>query len=319
MTESSERVLVTGGAGFIGSHLVDRLLASGHRVVVLDDFSSGKRANLVQHEGCADLEVIEADVASDLDRVLAAAHETSPITRVAHLAAKVSVVASIEDPLEDLRVNAGGTLRVLEWAKQVAARKVVLASSAAVYGDVAQVPTPEDAPCAPISPYGIHKRSSERYLALYADVHALPTTSLRFLNVFGPRQDASSPYSGVISIFVERASDGRPLTIYGDGEQTRDFVYVGDVVRAIELALFSSAEAVGPLNVGTGAGTSVNELAAAVVEVFESASTVSHAEARGGEIRHSCAIVDHAAQALAFRSERTLRDGLGEMRKAQRA
>lgn len=319
MTQSSERVLVTGGAGFIGSHLVDRLLASGHRVVVLDDFSSGKRANLAQHEGRPELLVIEADVASELDRVLAVTHQASPITRVAHLAARVSVVASIEDPLEDMRVNAGGTLRVLQWAKQVAVRKVVFASSAAVYGDVAQVPTPEDAPCAPISPYGIHKRASERYLALYADVHALPTTSLRFLNVFGPRQDASSPYSGVISIFVTRALAGSPLTIYGDGEQTRDFVYVGDVVRAIELALFSAPEAVGPLNVGTGAGTSVNELCAAVVEVFESASTVQHAQARGGEIRHSCAIVDHAADALGFESERSLRDGLGEMRKSQSA
>jgi len=285
-------------------------------VVVVDDFSSGKRANLAQHEGDASLLVIEADAAADLAGALRAAHADSPITRVAHLAAKVSVVASIENPLEDLRVNAGGTLTVLEWAKQNAVRKVVLASSAAVYGDVAQVPTPEDAPCAPISPYGIHKRSSERYLALYADVHGLPTTSLRFLNVFGPRQDASSPYSGVISIFVQRAVAELPLTIYGDGEQTRDFIYVGDVVRAIELALFSAPKVVGPLNVGTGAGTSVNELAAAVVEVFASSSTVGHAQARGGEIRHSCAIVERAAEQLGFSSERSLREGLDRMRLA---
>ena len=313
MTKSSERVLVTGGAGFIGSHLVDRLLASGHRVVVLDDFSSGKRANLAHHEGRLELEVIEADVASNLDRVLAVAHQASPITRVAHLAAKVSVVASLEDPLEDLRVNAGGTLHVLEWAKHVAARKVVLASSAAVYGDVSEVPTPESAYCAPISPYGIHKRASERYLALYADVHGVPTTSLRFLNVFGPRQDASSPYSGVISIFFQRARAGLGLTVYGDGEQTRDFVYVGDVVRAIELALFSTPEVTGPLNVGTGAGTSVNELAAAVLEVTGATGMVQHAEARGGEIRHSCAIVAAAAAELGFRAEYSLERGLQQM------
>ncbi|NOY94279.1 MAG: NAD-dependent epimerase/dehydratase family protein [Deltaproteobacteria bacterium] len=313
MSEDIERVLVTGGAGFIGSHLVDRLLASGHQVVVLDDFSSGKRENIAQHTGDARLLVIEADVAGDLDAALDTAHAASPITRVAHLAAKVSVVASLEDPLEDLRVNAGGTLRVLEWARRHAVRKVAFASSAAVYGDVAEVPTPERAPCAPISPYGIHKRSSERYLALYAEVHGLPTTSLRFLNVFGPRQDASSPYSGVISIFFERARAGLPLTVYGDGEQTRDFVYVADVTDALERALFSSPDVVGPLNVGTGVGTSVNQLAAAVLEVLGAQLEVRHDEARGGEIRHSCAVVDAAAQQLGFHAGYELKRGLAEM------
>src|SRR4029079_9346771 len=204
-----------GGAAFIGSHTVDRLLEAGHRVLVLDNFSTGKRENLPNHP---QLDVVTCDVRRGIADALAG---KGPIAGIVHLAAQVSVVKSIHDPVEDMQINYGGTLHVLEYARVHGVRKVVLASSAAVYGDVAEQPVAETAPCVPVSPYGIHKLSSEHAMDYYALVHGVHTASLRFFNVYGPRQDPSSPYSGVISIFTARARAGEPLTIYGDGKQTR--------------------------------------------------------------------------------------------------
>src|SRR5262245_6494891 len=221
--------VVTGGAGFIGSHTVDRLISLGHHVVVLDDFRTGKRANLAQHAGKDQLDVVPCDVSHGIFAALApltAKH--GPVERIVHLAAQVSVVHSVANPLVDMQVNYGGTLHVLEYARAAGVKKVVFASSAAVYGDVVAMPVDEDTPTRPVSPYGIDKLASEHALDYYAGVHGVPTTALRFFNVYGPRQDPSSPYSGVISIFADRARAGRPLTIFGDGGQTRDFVYVGD-------------------------------------------------------------------------------------------
>ncbi len=308
---TAEHVLVTGGAGFIGSHIVDRLLADGHRVTVLDDFSTGDRMNLAGHLGVRALVVAEADVAHPLARSLReAVSRQGPVERVVHLAAQTSVVKSVEAPLEDLRVNAGGTLQVLEYARGVRARHVVFASSAAVYGDVAALPAHEGLVPRPSSPYGVHKLAGEHYLRAYGDTHGLPTTPLRLFNVYGPRQDPSSPYSGVISIFFERASRDLPLTVFGDGEQTRDFVYVGDVVEAIVRALFAAEGAPGPLNVGTGRQICVNALAAQVIAAARSASEIAHAEARAGEILRSVADVARIADRLGFEASTPLAQGL---------
>ena len=304
-------VVVTGGAGFIGSHTVDRFLELGHRVVVLDNFSTGKRANLARWASEPRLHVEVCDVAHGIFAPLAAitrAH--GPVERIVHLAAQVSVVHSVANPLVDMQVNYGGTLHVLEYARAAGVHKVAFASSAAVYGDVAELPVGEDARCQPVSPYGIDKYASELALDYYASVHGVATTALRFFNVYGPRQDPSSPYSGVISIFADRARAGRTLTIFGDGRQTRDFVYVGDVVRALVAA---SAPGVGSrvvANVGTARETSVVELARAIVEQCGGASAIEHAPPRAGEILKSLARVDRLRDTFGVVAETRLVDGL---------
>ena len=306
-------VVVTGGAGFIGSHVVDHLIEAGNRVVVLDNFSTGKRANLARWDGHVGLHVIVCDVAHGIFAALAPiTREHGPVTRIVHLAAQVSVVHSIQNPLVDMQVNYGGTLHVLEYARAHRIDKVVFASSAAVYGDVAELPVGEDAVCRPVSPYGIDKLASERALDYYASVHGVPTTALRFFNVYGPRQDPSSPYSGVISIFADRARAGRPLVIFGDGAQTRDFVYVGDVVRAISAALRDHSREWIVANVGTGCEITVNELARTIVELCGGRSTIEHGASRPGEILKSRARVDRLREALNVVARTELVDGLRE-------
>ena len=225
----------------------------------------------------------------------------------------LSVVASVQNPVTDMQVNYGGTLHVLEYARATGVKKVVFASSAAVYGDVATLPVAEDVPTRPVSPYGIDKLASELALDYYAAVHGVAAVALRFFNVYGPRQDPSSPYSGVISIFADRARAGRPLTIFGDGEQTRDFVYVGDVVRAIVAGLGDGVGAAGQLtvaNVGTGGEITVNELARAIVELCGGKSTIAHAAPRAGEILRSRARVDRLRDQLGVVAQTALVDGL---------
>jgi UDP-glucose 4-epimerase len=304
--------VVTGGAGFIGSHTVDHLIAQGHHVVVLDDFRTGKRANLAQHAGSAKLDIVACDVAHGIFAALApltAKH--GPVERIVHLAAQVSVVLSVDNPLVDMQINYGGTLHVLEYARATGVKKVVFASSAAVYGDVTEMPVSEDTPRRPVSPYGIDKLASELALDYYAQVHGVPATWLRFFNVYGPRQDPSSPYSGVISIFADRARAGRPLMIFGDGAQTRDFVYVGDVVRALGAALADGNSSV-VANVGTGGEISVLELARTIVELCGAKSEIVHAPARAGEIVKSRAKVDRLRDVLGVVARTTLVDGLRE-------
>jgi UDP-glucose 4-epimerase len=299
--------VVTGGAGFIGSHLVDRLAARGDLVVVLDNLSTGKRANLDHAKGR--VELVVCDVSHGIFAALAPiTAKYGPVSRIAHLAAQVSVVTSIASPLFDMQVNYGGTLHVLEYARAMGVKKVALASSAAVYGDGAPLPVDEDAPTRPISPYGIDKLASELALDCYASQHGVATTALRFFNVYGPRQDPSSPYSGVISIFADRARAGRPLTIFGDGGQTRDFVYVADVVRALEAAL-ADGNSRAIANVGTGREITVLELARTIVGLCGGRSEIQHAPARGGEILKSLARVDRLA-ALGVVAETALVDGL---------
>lgn len=309
-------VLVTGGAGFIGSHTVDRLVSEGCRVVVVDDLRTGKRANLARHGALtfasgSPVELVIADISHGLFAPLAAltgAH--GPISHLVHLAAQVSVVHSLANPLVDVQVNYAGTVHVLEYARATGARKLVFASSAAVYGEPGNEPTSEDAPTRPLSPYGVDKLASEHMMRAYAAVHGVASTPLRFFNVYGPRQDPTSPYSGVISIFADRARAGRPITIFGDGQQTRDFVYVEDVARAVVTALRTPGGDGSPINVATGRETTVRGLAETIVGLAGSGSTIGHAEARPGEIVRSLAVVDRARALLDFAAATTLRDGL---------
>jgi UDP-glucose 4-epimerase len=302
--------VVTGGAGFIGSHTVDKLIAGGHHVVVLDNFSTGKRANLAQHATSDRLTIVECDVGHGIFAALApVTAKYGPVERIVHLAAQVSVVSSVANPMTDMQINYGGTLHVLEYARASGVKKVVFASSAAVYGEVTTLPVAEDIHLQPMSPYGIDKLASEYALDYYANVHGVPTTALRFFNVYGPRQDPTSPYSGVISIFSDRAKAGRPLLIFGDGGQTRDFVFVGDVVRAIVSAVGDGNSRL-IANVGTGQETSVKELARTIVELCGNKSAIEHAPARAGEILKSRARVDRLRDQLGVVAETRLVDGL---------
>jgi UDP-glucose 4-epimerase len=304
---TNPRVMVTGGAGFIGSHVVDQLLGRGCQVVVVDDFSTGKEENLAQWRGDERLVVVRADVADGIGRQVGA------VDRIVHLAAQTSVTRSLDEPLFEVRTNYVGTVQVLEYARAQRARKVVFSSSAAVYGDVDALPVGEDAPTRPLSPYGVDKRASELMLGAYSAVHGVPTTALRFFNVYGPRQDPKSPYSGVISIFAERAMTGRPLIIFGDGEQTRDFVYVSEVAATVVTACLGDAGDGAVVNIGTGRETTVTELARQVVALSGGASDIRHEPARPGEIRRSLANVA-AARALfgVDLGATTLADGLRE-------
>jgi UDP-glucose 4-epimerase len=305
-----ETIVVTGGAGFIGSHVVDHFLDAGNRVVVLDNFSTGKRANLARWVDHEHLHVVVCDVAHGIFAALAQITQMhGPVARIVHLAAQVSVVHSVQNPLVDMQINYGGTLHVLEYARAHRVKKVAFASSAAVYGDVATMPVPEDAPCQPLSPYGIDKLASELALDYYANVHGVATTALRFFNVYGPRQDPSSPYSGVISIFSDRARAGKPLTIFGDGSQTRDFVYVGDVVRAL-VAAVADGNSRAIANVGTGREITVAGLAKTIVELCGNRSQITHAPARSGEILKSRARVDRLRDMFGVVAKTELVDGL---------
>ncbi|PKN55262.1 MAG: hypothetical protein CVU56_22275 [Deltaproteobacteria bacterium HGW-Deltaproteobacteria-14] len=308
---AASHVLVTGGAGFIGSHTVDRLLDDGHRVTVLDDFSQGSRLNLATRLGLPELVVIAGDVAEPLAPTLAGAvARLGPIERVVHLAAQTSVTRSFEAPLADLRVNAGGTLQVLEYAREHGVRAVAFASSAAVYGDATELPVREDFVPAPLSPYGVHKLASEQYLQSWSAVHGVSTTPLRFFNVYGPRQDPGSPYSGVISLFFARAFANAPLNVDGDGSQTRDMVYVSDVVDAVTRAVFRDDGRGEPINVGTGGQVTVAELARLVVSFAKSNSVITHGPARTGSIVHSRAAVERARELLGFVAQIRVAAGL---------
>ncbi len=299
-------VLVTGGAGFIGSHLVDALLADGRKVVVLDDLSTGCRANLPEHPR---LRFVRGDVRDEalLER-LAREHD---IDTVFHLAAIASVARSIEEPLATLSVNTEGSLRLALWAARSlpSLRRFVFASSAAVYGSEVPVPTREAVPGTPDSPYGLEKATFERYLAWLHRAYGVPTVSARFFNVFGPRQDPTSPYSGVLSILARAAHEGRTFTVHGDGEQSRDFVYVADVVAALTTLARHDDAVGGTFNVGTGRESTLNELVATVAGLAEASFEVRHGPSRSGDIRRSAADAT-AIRALGWSPRWTLGDGL---------
>jgi UDP-glucose 4-epimerase len=279
---SNGPVLITGGAGFIGSHLTDVLLAKGYTVRILDDMSTGKRSNLPLDN--PRVELIEGDVAdaATVTRAMAGCRA------VAHLAAVASVQASVDDPVRTHQSNFVGTLNVCEAMRQANIKRVVFASSAAVYGNNGEgFAIDEDTPKAPLTPYASDKLASEYYFDFYRRQHALEPVVFRFFNIFGPRQDPSSPYSGVISIFSERAQKGLPITVFGDGEQTRDFVYVEDLVGVLAQAIEAPQVEEGAINVGMNKATTLKQMIEALAEVLGELPPVSHSPARSGDIRHS--------------------------------
>jgi len=297
-------ILITGGAGFIGSHAVEALVRAGRPVRVFDDFSTGSRANLAPW--LPRIELVEGDV-RDADAVREAARGCESIV---HLAAIASVQKSIDDPEATREVNVDGTEHVLVAAREAGVRRVVVASSCAVYGEPDDLPIDEWQPFDPRSPYAASKMAAERLCLSLCDRGGVDIGPLRFFNVYGPRQDPSSDYSGVIARFMERLSMGEPCTVYGDGKQSRDFVYVTDVIAALRLALDARRLGAQPLNVGTGVETSVHELLAALMQGTGRECEVVHAPAREGDVRHSRASRNRAADQLGWEPEVRVADGL---------
>ncbi len=297
--------LVTGGAGFIGSHVVDALLARGARVAVIDDLSTGRRENL---EGAlaAGANFYEADVRdADMTHPIIA-HERPDA--VFHLAAQIDVRRSVESPAFDARVNVEGTINLLDSALGAGVGRFLYASTGgAIYGEADRIPTPEGAPAAPLSPYGQGKLAAEGYCTLFERLSGLSVAALRFANVYGPRQDPLGE-GGVIAIFCGRAATGGAATVFGDGHQTRDFVYVSDVVDALLAA--GDGNARGSFNVGTGRETSVLELAAALREVSGAELPLEHEPARPGEVVRSCLDASLAREALGWKARVGLAEGL---------
>ena len=296
---------MTGGAGFIGSHLVDCLVETGHDIIVVDNFSTGKAKNLSRSSGRRNLQVVKADVRK-MPR--SSVKRLRRIDAVCHLAAATSVQQSVRDPVFTTEVNLVGTLKVLEAAKVLKAQRVVFASSAAVYGKPRAFPISEDASIRPISPYGASKAASELYLGSFAEDHGIDCVSLRYFNVYGPRQTASQ-YSGVISIFTKRALSQQPLQIFGDGSQTRDFVFVSDVVDATIASLERTHEG-GTFNIASGNETTVLELARVIQRITGSLTGVEFLPPRTGDIPRSVADTARAKRELGFEARTSLADGL---------
>jgi UDP-glucose 4-epimerase len=304
-------ILVTGGAGFIGSHVVDALLTAGIDVRVLDDFSTGKDENLdaawaLAAQGGAGLQVIEGDVRDEV-RMRDAADGCAAVV---HLAAVPSVALSVADPVGCGSVTHGGTVNAVRQAVEAEIARFVLASSCAVYGDAALLPVAETAAPSPLSPYAGAKLASEVVCADAADSGQLSAVCLRFFNVYGPRQDPGSAYSGVISRFLSAAVAGEPVTIHGDGRQSRDFVYVGDVVAAILAAVRRPLTGVSLLNVGTGRQTDLLQILS-IVEALAGRTLERKMEPpREGDIRHSRADAGRARWVLGWEAGTTLDEGL---------
>ena len=306
-SNAPKRYLVTGGCGFIGSHLVDSLLTDGHEVTVLDDLSSGRRDNLDRRA-----ELLVGDVA-DLATVVRAMEGAAACF---HLAAISSVAKSTEDWLGTHRTNQSATICVFNAARatpEISPRPVVYASSAAIYGNAAHNPIMEHSPTRPLTAYGADKLGSELHAAVAWEVHDIPTIGLRFFNVFGPRQDASSPYSGVISIFADRLRAGLPITIFGDGSQVRDFIYVADVVACLRQAMDNCVTGAKAYNVCTGEPTSICHLAQLIGDLLGQSPDVEFRPWRSGDIRISLGSPELANQELRFRAQTKLAAGLRKL------
>jgi UDP-glucose 4-epimerase len=304
-------VLVTGAGGFIGSHTVDQLLAGGHQVTGLDNFRTGRRENLAKALASPRFTLQEDDVIAPgaLDRVTAHARPDAII----HLAALVSVQESIANPQLNYELNVLATHLVAEAARAHRVRRIVFASSAAIYGDTADLPVRENAEKKPISPYGAAKLASEAILIGHGAAFAMTVRCQRYFNVFGPRQDPASPYSGVISIFERRYREKKSITIYGDGQQTRDFISVHDVARANVIAATKPAVNSGVANICTGRATSLLQIVDVFRREYPQAGAPEHAAPRTGDIIHSRGAPDQAAAALGFRAEVSVETGLQEL------
>lgn len=294
-------ILVTGGAGFIGSHTVERLLEDGHHVRVLDNFSSGKPTNLPRHDH---LRIVHGDIRrmSDVQGAM------QGVSHCIHLAAQVSVGLSVAHPQASAEHNVTGTLNVMQAGIDSGIARLVYASSAAVYGTPERLPLSEDCRSRPLSPYGLEKAINERYAALLEQLHGLSSLGLRYFNVYGPRQDPQSPYAGVISLFVDRLLAHRPATIFGDGGQTRDFVYVEDVARSNVAALFNDRR--GVCNVATQRRASLLELVATLQELIGTSQAPEFAPPRAEDIRHSQGCNERLLDWLGTAPQWSLDDGL---------
>jgi UDP-glucose 4-epimerase len=300
----TRRVLVTGGAGFVGSNLVRALLERGYQVRVLDNFSTGSRANLADLNG--DVEVIEGDLRS-YERVHAAIRD---VELAFHLGALPSVPRSIQDPLTTSAVNVEGTLNVLLAARDEGIRRVIFASSSSVYGNTGSLPRTETDPPDPISPYAVSKLSAERYCTAFSSVYGLETVSLRYFNVFGPNQDPSSQYAAVVPRFIAAVQAGASVPIHGDGKQSRDFTFAANVVEANLLAAEATGVSGAILNVATGSSTTVEELAHAIGALLGRSVEKEYLPARPGDVRHSWADIGAARRLLGYEATVDLEDGL---------
>jgi UDP-glucose 4-epimerase len=294
------KILVTGGAGFIGSHVVDAYLAAGHEVIVVDDLCTGKRANLNPKARFVELDIGD-------ERTWQLIRDERPDV-LNHHAAQMDVRRSVADPLFDARTNILGTIGLLEASRQAGVKKVLFVSSGgAAYGEQETFPAPETHPTWPVSPYGVSKRSGELYCHFYQAEYGLPFVAFRYANVYGPRQDPHGE-AGVVAIFSGKMLRGEPVTVNGDGKQTRDYVFVGDVARMSLLAL--ERDATGPVNIGTACETDVNTLAQTMIEVSGSSSEIRHGPAKSGEQRRSVIDVRRAAEVFGWTPQISLRDGL---------
>jgi nucleoside-diphosphate-sugar epimerase len=293
--------LVTGGAGFIGSHMVERLLARGTPVRIADDFSSGLRENVP-----AGVEVIEGDLADPA----VAARAVSGATHVIHLAAIPSVPRSVKDPVRSNRANVDGTLNVLIAARDAGVQRVVFAGSSSVYGDAAVLPKREDMRPSPLSPYALQKLIGEQYCQMFTRLYGLETVTTRFFNVFGPRQQPGSPYSGVISLFIEALTSGKAPTVHGDGKQTRDFTFVGDVVTGVLRASEAPNVSGEVINVAAGGRISLLDLIRTLQMLTGSDAAPVFGPPREGDVRDSQADIQKARKLLDFDPVVAFEDGL---------
>lgn len=298
------RFVVTGGAGFIGGHIVEMLVQEGHEVVVFDNFSTGSLENL--EAVSSDIEIVEGDVRNkaELDRAVKGADY------VIHHAAEISVFRSVNEPDITNAVNVDGTLNVLMSAKDAGARRVVLASSSAIYGDTGKLPQKEDFLPNPLSPYGASKIAGEYYLSCFYQLYGLETVRLRYFNVFGPRQNPKSQYAAVIPKFIDRILAGQEVHIYGDGEQTRDFIYVENVARANMLACFADAAPGRVFNIAGGQSITINQLAQMLIEMAGRKVEVVHDPPVPGDIKYSASDITLARELLGFEVVVSFREGL---------
>jgi nucleoside-diphosphate-sugar epimerase len=295
--------LVTGGAGFIGSHLAEELRRRGEHVRVVDNLSTGKRPNL---DHIAGVEFIEGDLA-DLD---VARRAVDNCEYVLHQAAIPSVPRSVKDPITSNRANIDATLNLLVAARDAGVRRVVFAGSSSAYGDTPTLPKREDMPTGPLSPYALQKLVGEQYMQMFTTLYGLETVSIRYFNVFGPRQDPSSPYSGVISLFITALLAGRAPIIYGDGEQTRDFTYVANVVDGVLKAAQAPDASGAVINVATGGRISLNALFTTLQRIIGGNLTPTYAEPRAGDVRDSQADIGRAQALLGYAPTVDFEDGL---------
>lgn len=298
------RYLVTGGAGFIGSHLTTALVERGEQVRVVDNLSTGKRDNLAHVE--SQIELFEGDLAD----INVARRAVDRCEFVLHQAAIPSVPRSVQDPIASNRANIDATLNLLVAAREAGVERVVYAGSSSAYGDTPTLPKREDMATSPLSPYALQKLVGEQYMQLFTRLYGLETVSIRYFNVFGPRQDPSSPYSGVISLFVSAAVDGRSPTIYGDGEQTRDFTYVANVVDGVLRACSAPRASGEVINVATGGRISLNQLFRAIRDLTGAQVEPRYTDPRPGDVRDSQADIGKAREMLGYEPIVAFEEGL---------